>query len=397
MDEDTGVFLLTDENFVAWKKRLIQLNEKLVKKGYPEVHIKEHTTYFERGSHGMIHWNKITIDSPKMVGRNCTYVGTISFVEGVKQIFTAPGSTVVLGSIPDESLTCDHCRIKRQRNKYSFFIENDRLVCIGSSCAKDYFGWNIEHFLDTYQYLMDYLDELQKDSEGSGHYSRSIAISDLIICTYLATDKWMKPWISKDRAMPELGRPSTGGAVQYWVYPPRGEFGKDIWAARQVVWNTIGEDLVQEAISKIMSTYGEMEPKNDFEWNIKNNLFYGDGTLRDLVVSIGVTAYAIYTVMHPQVESIKKESNHVGNPGDKINLKVTALNIKKLDTMYGVSYLVLMQDEEGNIFKTFSTSASVLEVTPGNKYDIKGTIKGHEVYQGTKQTNLTRVKFAEIK
>lgn len=64
--------------------------------------------------------------------------------------------------------------------------------------------------------------------------------------------------------------------------------------------------------------------------------------------------------------------------------------------MYGYQYIHLFEDEKGNVYKWKTNKGlwlnnSVVELDSNLK--IKGTIKGHEEYNGTKQTELTRCKI----
>jgi hypothetical protein len=67
-----------------------------------------------------------------------------------------------------------------------------------------------------------------------------------------------------------------------------------------------------------------------------------------------------------------------------------------VENQWGTSYLHIFTDELGNNFKWFS-SAGKLRNQAGNPVDldavvmVKATVKGHDTYNGTKQTSLSRV------
>lgn len=84
-----------------------------------------------------------------------------------------------------------------------------------------------------------------------------------------------------------------------------------------------------------------------------------------------------------------KESNWVGEVGQKIELDVSIENVRTLEGQYGYTYLYKMLDENGNDITWFASRAALKGL---NKAKIKGTIKKHSEFNGRKQTVLTRVK-----
>ena len=55
---------------------------------------------------------------------------------------------------------------------------------------------------------------------------------------------------------------------------------------------------------------------------------------------------------------------------------------------YGVNHKYLFEDKDGNVFIWSTSSNGNLEEEI--LYPIKGTVKEHSVYDGTKQTHITR-------
>jgi hypothetical protein len=52
----------------------------------------------------------------------------------------------------------------------------------------------------------------------------------------------------------------------------------------------------------------------------------------------------------------------------------------------------MMTDQAGHVFKWFSSSRALGDEVTGKPVVIKGTVKGHELYNEVKQTMLTRCK-----
>jgi hypothetical protein len=90
------------------------------------------------------------------------------------------------------------------------------------------------------------------------------------------------------------------------------------------------------------------------------------------------------------VESLMYEespSRWVGAVGDRLNLDLTVTSTRSIDTSYGSSIIHNMVDPEGNVF-VWITSAKNWPV--GTHKKLRGTVKEHKSFRGTKQTILTR-------
>jgi hypothetical protein len=85
-------------------------------------------------------------------------------------------------------------------------------------------------------------------------------------------------------------------------------------------------------------------------------------------------------------------SEYVGNVGDKIEADLEVTHTFVTNSYYGSSLLIGMQDDKGNKFVWFSTAMP--EVHKGDKVHIKGRIKDHGEFRGSKQTTLTRCKLS---
>lgn len=81
-------------------------------------------------------------------------------------------------------------------------------------------------------------------------------------------------------------------------------------------------------------------------------------------------------------------SNYVGEEGERLELNVVVTrNIPVSGFRGGVSYMHIMEDEDGNVF-VWTTASKCWETN--SEHHIKGTVKTHKEYNGTRQTILTR-------
>lgn len=86
------------------------------------------------------------------------------------------------------------------------------------------------------------------------------------------------------------------------------------------------------------------------------------------------------------------QSEHVGTVGERLTIPVRVAFVRDLDGHYGPKRLVKLEDGQGNILVTFATSAWVWEVDRGDELNVTGTVKAHEIYEGSAQTVLTRTR-----
>lgn len=87
-----------------------------------------------------------------------------------------------------------------------------------------------------------------------------------------------------------------------------------------------------------------------------------------------------------------------GTVGKRQRFTMKLVKQLQLETQWGTSYLHVFTDEIGNNYKWFSSSGK-LRNQVGNPIDldavvmVNATVKGHDTYNGAKQTSLSRVKL----
>lgn len=102
------------------------------------------------------------------------------------------------------------------------------------------------------------------------------------------------------------------------------------------------------------------------------------------------------TEVRSYIESLMYEpsnSEYVGEIGDRIEETLTVTKAVTLESYYGTSIMHIMEDAVGNVFVWITKAKSYPE---GKVVILRGTIKDHKEYKGTKQTILTRCKEMSI-
>lgn len=95
---------------------------------------------------------------------------------------------------------------------------------------------------------------------------------------------------------------------------------------------------------------------------------------------------------YPKTES---KSEYVGQIGDRITVAVKCTGQHQFTTCYNgwseeIVTIFIFEDKNENVF-IWKTS-TFAKIENGDQVDLKGTVKSHEEYKGTKQTVLTRCK-----
>lgn len=85
------------------------------------------------------------------------------------------------------------------------------------------------------------------------------------------------------------------------------------------------------------------------------------------------------------------DSEYVGNPRERIEIKVKVIDKQAIPGYYGDTVLYKFVDDENNLLVTFY-SGSTWKLNIGDESFIVGTVDKHQVYDNVKQTILKRVK-----
>lgn len=110
----------------------------------------------------------------------------------------------------------------------------------------------------------------------------------------------------------------------------------------------------------------------------------------------------VQAVLNSKIPTEEDPSQYVGQVGERLDLAVT---FKKRSTYEIPSYagwgtdtvgINVFRDDAGNCFIWKSTSA-FFNIAEGSQVRLRGTVKEHSDYKGTKQTILQRCKVDAVK
>ena len=85
------------------------------------------------------------------------------------------------------------------------------------------------------------------------------------------------------------------------------------------------------------------------------------------------------------------KSEYIGKVGDRITILISDYRvITSWETQYGITAIYKITDENGNVF-IWKTSGGIVDDTK----KISATVKSHNEYNGTKQTEITRCRVSK--
>jgi hypothetical protein len=370
------------------QKRLEKLARKAQKYGNEDITFVFGNTYIEtiKTEHGKkeIEYIEVTVsgDAPQIAGWQL--LARIELLSGGENlVHQVPGTDIELGDhFRDHNGDCEHCKTSRRRNDVYVLTNSDQQIAVGRSCLRDFLGIDdpksIVNRAQFFEELKDIQDEDYMDAFSSyGYYDLNTTL--LIASGFIRT----KGYISKAK-QEETGCETTGEAVGYNMSNVSGYEIVSVeddrtWAKKTIEFFRSSEYFGNNYMDNIRVL-------------LKQDIIKKSHVA--LVSSAVITAQReIARQQEPKKEMI--ESNFVGEV--KARMRGLDLVLEKIiflgDSEWGSSYLHLMKDTSGNAF-TWITG-NKLEVAEGIAVKLDASIKEHKIYNGIKQTVLTRAKLAK--
>lgn len=284
---------------------------------------------------------------------------------------------------------CDHCQHSRRRNETIMVrsVETGTFKQVGKSCVKDFLGHALTQmmFAATACSLKTFggLDE-----DGGSREERSkYAINTAEYVAHAARSIRDDGWTPRSRADEVAGRPATADAALSAMFPGStsdaveltDEDRKRASAALNWVAGLEGRDLWSDYLSNLKTTCA-----NDY--------------LSRKLIGIAASVVSAYDRAMSKIEERKADavqgasSDWVGELKARLDLKLTCIGQRDMESHWGGSTLCKFTDADGNRFAWFASCDIGFEI--GDAVELRGTVKAHKEFNGTKETQLTRCKIA---
>ena len=318
--------------------------------------------------------------------------------QGGNMLYAVPGETV-----PEQyraaTMDCDHCGTNRYR-KQTFIVRHDdgRYAQVGRNCLADFIGSSVTPAVLASQAEFGALfREMVTDPDEyfGGGGSQEWHVDLLRFVTTVAATARTYGFITSKMAREANERGESHGTPtgrQAFIFETDARAMK---AARDHDGFTI-EDRDIELAKSAVFWGSQQEGDSDFAYNMRQVATSDAITWKQA----GIAAYLVEGYRRDlervaKSNAVKVEgatSEWLGEVGDRVHFAGKVTYTRELDGDYGVSVLVKLVDDKGNVAATFTSGRWAEELEVGEGLAIVGTIKKLDEYQGEKQTMLTRVK-----
>ena len=314
----------------------------------------------------------LVIEGEPLKYQGWEFVGVAEFIEeqiilhGISEEISIQASDVKKGY-------CDHCHKVRNRGKVIFVkSEEGKLSQVGSSCVKDFLGWNF--YASALVTEQDFEDEFGGWSGGISAISTEAIIAHAI------------------KAVQKLGyvKASEGVSTKDLVWGVLKNIHQynEIWAKEEI--GEAGEAEYEKA-RQLIEWGKNFEGDSSYAQNVRSVCQLG--FQKDSTVGIAVSIVKVEANEREKaiVEKVEFKKEQFAETGSKVEVEVTVAGSNTFETQYGWTTLFTFVNEDGYQFKWFSSSGGNVEI--GAKVKIKGTVKGSDEYKDVFSTVLTRCKF----
>jgi len=305
--------------------------------------------------------------------------------------------------------TCDHCHTKRTR-KDTFIIKtpDNQIVRVGRNCLADFLKTSPASMIAISAFEDELLtvSESDPDEEGGwGGYGGSWGTSPwwFLCCAHAAVriHGFVSSKAGDTWGTDEQTKTPTRQTASFLSGPKPKNWGTAADYAYVKAWED-GQPTDVDMVDAIGALLWLEESTDDGQY--MHNLRVGlqlraiQKENQGLIASLPA-AYnrAMGKIALQKAERIATaQSAHLGKVGERLTVEATVLTVQPLESMsrWGGSDLIKLVTDDGCVLVTFTTSASSpRQRDVGKRYSVKGTVKKHDTYKGTANTQMTRCAF----
>jgi len=329
--------------------------------------------------------------APKLEG--WTFLGTLDHysVPGSIIVNTVPGHTIPQSYYNSEPV-CDHCQ-KIRRRKETFIVQNEKdgMKQIGRQCLKDFLGhvdpsMVARFFTAVRKFVEDFRDEEQW-SRG-GYTVPEYKLNDVLLASACVIR--MNGWVSKSNMEDDYDSKEPTASIVGDLLNPDDRFRHPV--RKEFLNQFVFNDDDQKTVDNALVWLSNQDCSNEYMHNIKT--IADSGWVTDKMLGYACSIIASYFRQVDREKNAKydfSKSEYVGEKNQRLDMNVTVISSRIIDSSYSQTELFRMLDNSGNLIIWFCSGSTELEID--GVYKIKATIKDHEEYNGVKQTKVLRVKI----
>lgn len=405
-DEFRTLFQIPAANLEKFEANLAKLSKKAVKLGLDPILPFVASNELKRLSDGREHrvYNvHLMCDVPKLNG--WVFAGRLDHSQETGTLVRAVPN--FSREIPESYRTampaCDHCKVRRYRRD-SYIVcheETGEFRQVGSTCLADFMGHDAYRTAKLAEFLSYALQYGRAGEQFVGADQRFIDTELFLGYAAWAVRKfgWVSGSAAKDRdditatrslAADNLLRSHyyTGGIVDEHGFMARG--------IGYVAYEEPSEEdyaLAAEAHAWVLG-FEQKASLSEYESNVL--VVAKAVTLEYRHLGLAASIVGVYANNKAREAKAKHaapqgESKHVGKPDERLNFGAArVLHVTPLENYYGTKYLYGFLTDQGDVVKWFANKSQGL--LRGERVTLVGTVKSHDIYNGNKQTIITRAK-----
>ena len=283
---------------------------------------------------------------------------------------------------------CEHCGSNRYR-KNTYLVQNlqtGEFKQVGRSCLADFTNGMSAEYVAHYISLFDALIEGEYVESGC-KTKKYIEIKEAL--KYIAETIRHFGYVKADG-----NRPTKYRARDYYMAGNKmaGLLQNSLMEEMKSISFNYKSEYAQNISENALKWILSQNPDNEYIHNLKTVCSGNYVTFENFgILASLIPAYNRAMEREQKIEAERhanKKSEHVGNIGDRITILIADSNmITSWETQYGRTAIFKITDENGNVF-TWKTSGGISEDTK----KVVATVKSHNEYNGTKQTEITRCR-----
>lgn len=326
---------------------------------------------------------------------NHEFLASVELTDAGNIVDTRPGVTDLDERFRHSDGYCDHCKTARKRNEV--FVVRDiytrQQLQIGRNCLHDYLG------LDNPASIAQRFAFYAGFTEFEGCYGRARWDASLSgVMSLAAVCVRLFGWCSKAQAELNQGE-STLGHVSCVLFPSPRPTDRERARIAHIKNNRTADDYVT-ADKVIDWVRNAMPARSDYDNNLKV-LCSGDVIYEEKRLGLIVSAISAYT--RAMEFKAKREvqgqddakSQHVGELKQRLRGVLVTLKDQRVigSNDWGDRVLCKFVDGAGNVLKWITGEGTGFKV--GEQMLLTGTVKGHDEWNGNKETLLSRCVLVE--
>jgi hypothetical protein len=357
------------------------------------------------GEQVAVRYALVTMPEFRLAIGDFVFVAALVPEEAGMTVHTAPGQSLDGWERPPaDDMTCQHCEVKRYRNRL-YVVRDERtgkLIQLGSACIALYTGVEPKGL-----WALQFDSELRAFSEGDdygslGSRDYSVSIDTVLALSHAYSDGGRK-YVSRANAEAWGKQPTVDLIRGHLFFPPKpvspGHRDYEAWCEYLEAAKAAAEvKKDEELLAAIKASADGLRSGTDYGDNMKIILAAESGYVGRRNVGILASLLAVYR--RGLEEAAKRAAQpdaakgFLGEPGDKLkNVELTAKTVRVWEGYYGFTTFLVGTTDSGHCVVWKASGSRPWE--PGDRIKLtSATVKAQEQYHGTDQTVVTRARVA---